>query len=281
MTVPRKDGLSTPRGIPFHHLTRYWAMTSGEGTVAYDHGDAGDDAALTDPTWTTGRFKTALEFNGSSTYGAIDGPPSMHNEFTVCWWATHDAPSDGDNDTVWFFRENNDMYAEDAGNGNFRFFIRDTDIGDFVRLDATVEANVPHFWAVRYDGSTCELLKNRVVQDSSAVGSPRSGFSGASIGRRADTTDRYFSGTQQGLMAFDTYLDDAMLWRIQQWRSRWVTGPYLSREGGTMHGPLDFNGIPADGVDTGGATPSDTSTPVAWEEVTGEDGSTYYRPLYQ
>ena len=44
---------------------------------------------------------------------------------------------------------------------------------------------------------------------------------------------------------------------------------------------FDFAGLPQYNVDVDGATPSDTSTVAAWEEVTGEDGSTYYRPLYQ
>lgn len=44
---------------------------------------------------------------------------------------------------------------------------------------------------------------------------------------------------------------------------------------------IDVLGNLFEGVDTTGAAPADTSTPAAWEEVEGDDGATYYRPLYQ
>jgi len=43
---------------------------------------------------------------------------------------------------------------------------------------------------------------------------------------------------------------------------------------------IHFRGRQSEGVPVGG-TPADSSSPAAWETVEGDDGSTYYRPLYQ
>ncbi len=74
------------------------------------------------------------------------------------------------------------------------------------------------------------------------------------------------SDVAQRIYVTDDDGDNKLYWRYD--------GTYLGDK-------LDFGGNRSTGVRSTDGPPSDTSTVASWEEVEGDDGSTYYRPLYQ
>ena len=71
-------------------------LDEGFGTLGTDGSPAGNDATITSPLWTGGRFFGGLAFDGSSYMTIADDPSlDLTGDFTIDWWmSTDDRGSD-------------------------------------------------------------------------------------------------------------------------------------------------------------------------------------------
>ncbi len=69
-------------------LVGYWPFDAGAGAVARDRSGRGGDGRIHDCQWVTGRFGTALRFNGETSYVRLPAPAGLDgsNEMTVEVW---------------------------------------------------------------------------------------------------------------------------------------------------------------------------------------------------
>lgn len=66
-------------------------LDEGGGTTASDGSPAGNDASITRPAWTGGRFFGGLEFDGESYLTVADDDSlDLSNDFTIDWWMRTD-----------------------------------------------------------------------------------------------------------------------------------------------------------------------------------------------
>ena len=75
----------TPNNIG---LVGYWSFNEGTSTIAHDYSGNGNNGTLsgsTLPSWTNGKFGTALQFDGSSSYIPVSGL-TLGNTFSVSLW---------------------------------------------------------------------------------------------------------------------------------------------------------------------------------------------------
>jgi len=68
-------------------LVGWWKLDDGTGTVAIDSSGFGHDGTITNATWETGKYGSALDFDGS---GYVDVPPeswaTIDKQLTVAFW---------------------------------------------------------------------------------------------------------------------------------------------------------------------------------------------------
>jgi hypothetical protein len=68
-------------------LVAWWAFDEGQGTVANDWSESGLNATVNGgATWVPGKSRTALQFNGSSSYVEAPYIPLNSRSFTVTMW---------------------------------------------------------------------------------------------------------------------------------------------------------------------------------------------------
>lgn len=82
-------GFSASGKIDAETVAGMWLFEEGEGNVAKDSSDAGNDGTIAGPkNWQDGRFGKALEFDGSSVYVEIEANDSIIlEELTIVAWA--------------------------------------------------------------------------------------------------------------------------------------------------------------------------------------------------
>ena len=56
----------------------YWSFDENAGEVARDATDNGHNANFDGPQWTAGKFRGALEFDGSSDFAEVDDHPDLN-----------------------------------------------------------------------------------------------------------------------------------------------------------------------------------------------------------
>lgn len=79
------------RGGPVAH----WKFDEGSGTTAYDETENNNDGTLfNSPTWTTGKYGSALDFDGTDDYAAI-GDLGVGNNYTAEAWIKPDQLTGG------------------------------------------------------------------------------------------------------------------------------------------------------------------------------------------
>jgi hypothetical protein len=71
-------------------LVAYWDFEEGSGVILHDRSGMGNDGAIHGCNWTTGRFGTALGFNGFSSYVEVANSTSLNfgtGGFSYSFWA--------------------------------------------------------------------------------------------------------------------------------------------------------------------------------------------------
>jgi hypothetical protein len=77
-----------PMGVDGNTIA-LWHFDEGTGSTVYDESPNGNNGTLVNgPTWTTGRFGTALHFNGENQYVRVPDSPSLNptSEITIELW---------------------------------------------------------------------------------------------------------------------------------------------------------------------------------------------------
>jgi len=180
-----------------------WKFDEGGGTIAYDATDNNNDGTLGGgtsdymPTWTTGKFGSALSFDGGNDYVNVGKPSSLNNiadAITISAWVIENthvnyAPIADKNN--WFLSSNNSSpYAYyfkiidvDSGN-NYAYMKSAAPLGQWVHIVAT--------WT---KGDYLRIYYNGVLDSTSAAILNKSIKSSSSYDLTIGGTNAYFNGT--------------------------------------------------------------------------------------
>jgi hypothetical protein len=87
----------------------HWLMNEGSGTVAADSSGNGYDGILSGGTWTEGKDRGAIEFNGNSSSDWVSIPAplfdNISNEITVALWVRGDADHQPQADSLFYVED--------------------------------------------------------------------------------------------------------------------------------------------------------------------------------
>ena len=195
-----------------------WHLDEGAGQVAGDasghanHGQLGTTpgADANDPTWISGKFATALRFDGNDFVEVADSPTLEPSEITAEAWVRSSGP--GSYRYVLSKGANGCLVASYAiytgGGGGLFFYISN---GSSYRLSPGAGTGIWdgnwHHVAGTFDGSTVRLYVDGAEVGS---GSPTS----LSIGYGLPTNERFYIGTYGGTcdLHFTGDIDEVRIW---------------------------------------------------------------------
>jgi len=157
-------------GVAQANLVGWWKLDEGSGTVAYDTSGFGHHGTITKPIWETGRFGSALKFEGSSY---VDIPAeswsTIQRQATMAFWAYGDPASQPQANFIFgAFQDppNNESRVMSAhvpwSNGNVYFDTGGTTAGGYDRIfkaatPAEYEGSWQH-WAFVKNADTGEQM---------------------------------------------------------------------------------------------------------------------------
>jgi hypothetical protein len=82
----------------------YWSFDENAGDVLADATDNGHDGTFDGPHWVPGKFRSALEFNGSSDFVEVPDHPDLNfgpdDSFTIAAWARYSSDTAGTNSWI-------------------------------------------------------------------------------------------------------------------------------------------------------------------------------------
>jgi hypothetical protein len=195
--------------VPTNGLLYWWKFDETSGTSAADSSTSGNNGTLTNgPTWVTGKFGNAVNFDGSNDYVSVANTPSTVQATMEAWikpsgsnYASSQSIMGGYDSAVGDLSSRYLMQvASVALNGEWSVYISD---GRYVQIASSgLVYNVGNFpagvWTqllVTYDGSNVKFYK-----DGSLVKTVAQTVSGAgdsqpfAIGRLGGYNGQYFSG---------------------------------------------------------------------------------------
>ena len=200
-------------------LVGCWTFDEGSGTTAYDSSGNGNDGTLVladnavSDAWVSGKYGSALSFDGVDDYVALAEQPPITDGFTFCAWV----------------KRNGDSPATQEVFNNHRFFLRTMPEGEnsgnpfeaFVNLaDGTVEPRANSgvastigqwfFVAATWDKTTLSIYVNGELEGTSTrTGELSSTVVEARIGRGEQTNVNAnpFNGVIDEVAFFDVVLE--------------------------------------------------------------------------
>ena len=153
-------------------------VATAPGLVAAFGFDEGNGATLTDRTgsnhgtitgaaWTTGKYGSALSFNGVNTLVTIPDSPSLHltNGVTVEAWVKPASTNTGWRDIVY---RADDNYMLDLNGLTVYGGVTVSGSASLISSAANIPVNVWSHLAMTYDASTLKVYVNGVLSDSMA-----------------------------------------------------------------------------------------------------------------
>jgi hypothetical protein len=154
----------------------YWKFDEGSGTTAYDSTENNNDGTITGPTWTTGKFGTALSFDGVDDYVEVPDSPSLDitDEITLMAWVKREV-----SDTTVIFKSGGSLSAgtgsgykvDITADGMVAFNLRHGSSEDWLVGNTPIPAGEFAHIAVTFDGSMMRVYLNGHL-DGEKAGEP-------------------------------------------------------------------------------------------------------------
>lgn len=198
----------------------YWKMDEGSGTSAYDSSGNGNTGSLTNgPTWVTGKFGKATNFDGGDTaddYINAGQGTTLANIFdgggSVSGWFY--ARSDGEADLARVIAKNARWYLatkNQSGNNIQLSFEQHFPAGSAYWNTSNLLINTWHHFAITYDNSSTSNDPIIYIDGTSVTLSETNTASGTRIDD--SSTDLYLGNSSASAdRTFDGYLDDIKIY---------------------------------------------------------------------
>ena len=219
------------------YLAGIWRFDEGAGSTAADGSANGNDATIYGATWTSGKYKNALRFNGSNNYVSVTSSdslnsPSASNQVTVSAWIYPTSSAQQmvvSKDTGNGALGAGSVYMlELESNGQIRFHIHNTTDGDIINLiNGSYTLNTWQFVVGTFNGSVGTLYVNGTLTafQNSSGGSIYSGSTQNLFIGTLRNTARFFNGT----------IDEVKLWSralsVDEVRQEYARGKKYCRFG--------------------------------------------------
>lgn len=196
-------------------LVGHWKFDEGTGTTAYDETANNNDGTITGATWTTGKFGSALAFDGDGDYVSFPGQQHIPDgsPFTIAAWVYWTAAPFGRSHV--YGRNSNTVDSQTGlymyDSGDFRLQVSNGSARQVVVLQTVQQNQWVHVVGV-YDGSTIQGFTNGVASSpvsvtlSGTVPNISAGIYGDVINRAY--LDRYFTGKVDEVMVYGRALTE-------------------------------------------------------------------------
>jgi len=200
-------------------LVGCWMFDEGSGTTAFDSSGNGNDGTLVladgavSPAWVSGKYGSALSFDGVDDYVALTAQPPITNGFTFTAWVRRngDSPSTQEvfNNHRFFLRT---MPENENSNNPFEAFVNLADGSVEPRAQSNVASTVGQwfFVAATWDKTTLRIYVDGELKGSSTrSGELSSTTVEARIGRGEQTNVNAnpFNGLIDEVALFDVVLE--------------------------------------------------------------------------
>jgi len=159
-----------------HGLIGCWLFNEGGGNAVFDLSGFMNHGTINGATWTTGKFGSALSFNGSSDYAEVPNTDSLNPDaITVASWAKIPSFYGSGNDPLIdkAYTSHTDPYYQyhlgvtgheySSNQGKYRFQVSVG--GTLYSADSTdtYDSDKWNFFVGTYDGETIRLYRNGVL----------------------------------------------------------------------------------------------------------------------
>ena len=275
-------GLSLPMATPVAAspepgIVGLWHLDEGTGSIASDSSGNNNDGAITNATWASGKFGSALSFDGDGDYVQLPASKTIVNTttFTVeAWFKT------SLNHPVYGGTEGRivNLHWKDTASTAVSLYVEQDKIGllyhkgsmqhVWVKYNVAYYNNVWHHIAVTYNGTTY-----RLYYDGAEVAAQADLFGGfgtfpAYLGTY-NSCERFFNGTIDEVRIWNVALDASQIALSYSGSANWLppvtNEDFVLQDGTTL--PLKFQIFDDSGLVT-------TMQPVFVEVI---DGTTVHR----
>ena len=200
-------------------LVGCWKFDEGSGTIAYDSSGNGNDGTLVlagsaiSSAWVSGKYRSALSFDGVDDYVNLTNQPPITNGFTFSAWVKRngDSPSTQEvfNNHQFFLRT---MPENENSDNPFEAFVNLSDGSVEPRAQSNVASTIGQwfFVTVTWDKTTLKIYVNGELNGSSTrSGELTSTTVEARIGRGEQTNVNAnpFNGLIDEVALFDVALE--------------------------------------------------------------------------
>jgi hypothetical protein len=200
-------------------LVGCWKFDEGSGTIAYDSSGNGNDGTLVlagsaiSSAWVSGKYRSALSFDGVDDYVNLTNQPPITNGFTFSAWVKRNGDSPSCqvifNNHQFFLRT---MPENENSNNPFEAFVNLSDGSVEPRAQSNVASTIGQwfFVTVTWDKTTLKIYVNGELNGSSTrSGELTSTTVEARIGRGEQTNVNAnpFNGLIDEVALFDVALE--------------------------------------------------------------------------
>ncbi|MFC1715845.1 LamG domain-containing protein [Candidatus Poribacteria bacterium] len=214
-------------------LIGYWPFDENSGKTAKDQSGNGYDGEFVgEPNWVPGKFGSALEFDGSSSYVNVPDAPDMAIEKDItfgCWFSPGETIDPGNN--AWrLMSKNNDSFLlfNYEQLGHLGWLVKDDGGTNHVvhSTNNTWEAETWYHVAGTYDGQDLTIYIDGVL-DNSAPFSGNIGLSALDLWIGADDLTAFFPGAIDEVRMYNRALNEAEV-------KEWMDGPVAVQPAGKL-----------------------------------------------
>ncbi|MCK5044445.1 LamG domain-containing protein [Candidatus Parcubacteria bacterium] len=140
-----------PASCMDYGLESYWSMNESSGSTVYDSSDNSNDGTINGASWSSGKYDSALSFDGRYDYVSNISDINIPTVFTVELWAKPDVHDGSLKYIIW---RNDDRpsirvwggtkwrFCIDGNNGNGFSSVSDISVGEWTHLVLTFDGEV-------------------------------------------------------------------------------------------------------------------------------------------
>jgi hypothetical protein len=195
-------------------LVGYWPLDENSGKEVKDASGNGNDGTFVgDPEWVQGKFGSALEFVGSSSYVEIPDADSLavQTDITFAAWFKPSVTINSGNGDYRLMSKNNDIFLlfNYEQIGHLGFLIKDPGGTNYVVHSTTSEWEADQWYHVAgtFDGNELKVYIDGELEASFPY-TGEAGTSGLALWIGADDLPAYFPGAVDEVRLYNVALGD-------------------------------------------------------------------------